>query len=158
ITRSSATEGRYSTRKPKFLRASSRKACSQNRRPLQTIMSPDKVARIDSRSIKSYVFARNGFTLIELLVVISIIGILAAMLFPALATAKKKAQVKRAQIEIAQIITAITRYESQYSRFPVSNEALKSASDRNSDFTFGTSGLATGLKTPSGTLLMITSY
>jgi prepilin-type N-terminal cleavage/methylation domain-containing protein len=96
---------------------------------------------------------RRGFTLIELLVVIAIIGILAALLLPAVSAMKTKAMVTQTKNEISGIMTALSGYDGQYHRFPTSSNAVEAAASdsnpNNKDFTFGGT-----FKTPSGTIMV----
>ena len=63
--------------------------------------------------------SRKGFTLIELLVVIAIIAILASILFPAFAAARKAAQRISCASNLKQISSAMMQYTQEYDeRFP----------------------------------------
>jgi|SRR5665213_484927 len=87
---------------------------------------------------------RRAFTLIELLVVIAIIGILAAMIAPALLRARMQTQRKVAQSEEVNFIAAVGHYQGAYSRLPASSQAITSATAAPSgDFTYGTVNLGT---------------
>ncbi len=61
----------------------------------------------------------NAFTLIELLVVIAIIGVLIAVLTPALRSSVERAKRARVQTDAKSIENAIRAYYQEYSKLPV---------------------------------------
>ncbi|MFM9117370.1 MAG: DUF1559 domain-containing protein [Planctomycetota bacterium] len=63
---------------------------------------------------------RQGFTLVELLVVIAIIGILVALLLPAVQAARDAARRTQSQNHLKQMGLAIANFENSYRHFPTS--------------------------------------
>src|SRR4051812_30398737 len=61
---------------------------------------------------------RPGFTLIELLVVIAIIGILVALLLPAIQYAREAARRLHCQNTLEQLIVAVNHYEMTHGVYP----------------------------------------
>ena len=69
-------------------------------------------------------FSEGGFTLIELLVVIAIIGILAALLLPALNAAREKAKHAQCMSNLKSIGLACKQYFGDWNGYPDACEPL----------------------------------
>ena len=66
----------------------------------------------------------RGFTLLELMVVVVIIGVLAALIAPAVLSRAEEAKVTAARTDVSNIMNALKLYRLDNGRYPSSDQGL----------------------------------
>jgi len=77
---------------------------------------------------------RSGFTLVELLVVIAIIGILVALLLPAVQAARESARRGQCKNNLKQIAVAALNHESVHTHYPTGGWGYRWVGDASSGY------------------------
>lgn len=69
--------------------------------------------------------SRRGFTLVELLATIAIVGVLGALLIPAIQASREASRRSACGNKLRQIGLAITRFHDSFQQFPLSRQATR---------------------------------
>jgi prepilin-type N-terminal cleavage/methylation domain-containing protein len=95
------------------------------------------------RGISKERVARQGFTLIELLVVIAIIGVLVALIMPAVQAARESANRAKCQNNLKQLGLAAQEYHDSFNSFPAGWYCQVPVYDSNNTLINGDTNCAT---------------
>jgi prepilin-type N-terminal cleavage/methylation domain-containing protein len=119
---------------------------------MKMFLSPDFQPPRGGRIEKSGGPWARGFTLIELLVVIAIIAILAALLLPALAKAKRQAYKAQDVSNLRQLGIASYNYaQDNKDNFPNMNPAFDGSTDRTGNWMWDVPDYVANMLTANGT-------